>query len=229
MDKDSSEKISHYLTDRIEEIKDGTYIPQYERFVSLPEFSGINRRTFRIARNMWYLQNLNMPFDRFTTRLEKGYVLNLNEGEKILYKFYGKLSHVLREMKPSGQFKSNSNPFWVAMSYAKIIITNNRIIAQGENEVKGDSISTGSIILDLIVVPLSEISREKYLDKIRDEYPRDGYEFPIKNIGKLRKLRKGIRFEVKGGNFPGIVSIAPREKFQVKLVFEFLSKFNKIE
>jgi len=146
--------------------------------------------------------------------------LNLNEGEKILYKFYGKLSHVLREMKPSGQFKSNSNPFWVAMSYAKIIITNNRIIAQGGTEVKE---------FDLIVVPFSGISREKYLDKIRTEYPRDGYEFPIKNIGKLRKLRKGIRFEVKGGNFPGIVSIAPREKFQVKLVFEFLSKFNKIE
>ena len=149
--------------------------------------------------------------------------LELNEGEQILYECYGKLSHVIREMKPSGRFKTTfwRNPVQVTMSSGKIIITNNRIIAQGGTEVKE---------FDLIVVPLSGISREKYLDKIRTEYPRDGYEFPIKNIGKLRKLRKGyIRFEVKGGNFPGIVSIAPREKFQVKLVFEFLSKFNKIE
>lgn len=226
MDKDSSEKISHYLTDRIEEIKDGTYIPHYERFVSLPEFSGINRRTFRIARNMWYLQNLNMPFDRFTTRLEKGYVLNLNEGEKILYKFYGKVRHIIREIKPSGRFKSTflgPNPVQVTMSIGKIIITNNRIILQGGTEVKGGSHATGSI-LDLIVVPLLGHSKR---NKIRTELPRDGYEIPIKNIGKLRKSSKEVSFEVKNGNFPGIVAIRPRELFQVKLVFEFLSGFIK--
>jgi len=232
LDKDSSEKISHYLTDRIEEIKDGTYIPHYERFVSLPEFSGINRRTFRIARNMWYLQNLNMPFDRFTTRLEKGYVLNLNEGEKILYKFYGKLSHIIREMKPSGRFKSTvwngKNPVVITMSSGKFFITNNRIIAQGGTEVKGGGYST-AMILDLIVVPLLENSRQRYLNKIRKELPRDGYEIPIKNIGKLSKFRRVVNFEVKSGNFPGLVVIKPRERFQVKLVFEFLSKFNKIE
>ena len=84
--------------------------------------------------------------------------LNLNEGEQVLYECYGKLRYFIREMKPSGRFKSTfwRTPVQVSMSSGKIIITNNRIIAQGENEVKGDSISTGSIILDLIVVPLSE-------------------------------------------------------------------------
>ena len=153
--------------------------------------------------------------------------LNLNEGEKILYKFYGKVRHVIREMKPSGRFKSTilgPDPVQVTMSSGKIIITNNKIIAQGGTEVKGGSHSTASI-LDLIVVPLSGNSRR---NKIRTELPRDGYEIPIKNIGKLRK-GKDVSFEVKSGNFPGIVSITPRETFQVNLVFEFLSKFNKIE
>ena len=152
--------------------------------------------------------------------------LNLNEGEKILYKFYGKLRHIIREMKPSGRFKSTilgPDPIQIIMSIGKIIITNNRIIAQGGIEVKGGSHSTVSI-LDLIVVPLSGNSRR---DKIRTELSRDGYEIPIQNISKLRVTRKEVGFEVKNGNFPGIVGIRPRELFQVKLVFEFLSKFIK--
>jgi len=71
LDKSLGEKIKNYFSGRIEEIKDGTYIPQYERFVSLPEFSSINRRTFKITRNEWYLQHFSMPFVRFTARLEK--------------------------------------------------------------------------------------------------------------------------------------------------------------
>ena len=152
--------------------------------------------------------------------------LNLNEGEKILYKFYGKVRHAILEMKPSGRFKSTllgPSPVQVKMSIGKIIITTNRIITQGGNEVKGGSHATSSI-LDLIVIPLSGNSRR---NKIRRELPRDGYEIPIKNIGKLRKSRKEVSFEVKNGNFPGIVAIIPRELFQVKLVFEFLSGFIK--
>jgi len=71
MDKSLGEKIKNYFSDRIEEIQDGTFIPHYERFVNLPEFSGINRRTFKIARNEWYLQHFSMPFVKFTARSEK--------------------------------------------------------------------------------------------------------------------------------------------------------------
>ena len=93
MDEVLSEKIRTYFTDRIEEIKEGTYIPQYERFVNLPEFSGINRRTFKIARNKWYLQHFHITFDTFTTRLEKNkggyisekeYILNLKRERKLM-------------------------------------------------------------------------------------------------------------------------------------------------
>jgi len=123
------------------------------------------------------------------------------------------------------------DPVQVIMSIGKIIITNNRIIAQGGIEVKGGSHSTVSI-LDLIVVPLSGQSRR---NKIRKELPRDGYEIPIKNIGKLRVSRKEVGFEVKNGNFPGIVIIKPRETSKVKLeetvdnICELLSELNRIE
>jgi len=51
-------KIKNHFSDRIEEIKDGTYIPYYHRFKDLPEFRGIERKTFEIARREWYKENL---------------------------------------------------------------------------------------------------------------------------------------------------------------------------
>ncbi|KKM91407.1 hypothetical protein LCGC14_1228840 [marine sediment metagenome] len=65
--------------------------------------------------------------------------LNLNEGEHILYECNGKLQRYLMKMKPSGQPKRSfwRDPVQVLMSYGKIFITNNRIIAQGEIRVKG--------------------------------------------------------------------------------------------
>ena len=62
MDKSLSEKLRNYFSDRIEEIKDGSYVPTYEQIKELPEFSGINRNTFRIARKKWYRTNFRMSF-----------------------------------------------------------------------------------------------------------------------------------------------------------------------
>jgi len=161
--------------------------------------------------------------------------LNLNEGEQVLYECYGKLRYVIREMKPSGRFKSTfwRNPVQVKMSSGKIIITNNRIIAQGGTEVKGGRVGGGSDIITGLLVPL--MSGRSKRNKLRKEFPRDGYEIPLKNVGKLRKIRKNIIFEVKGGDPAGIVIIKPRETSKVKLeetmdnIFELLSEFNEID
>ena len=159
--------------------------------------------------------------------------LNLSEGEHILYECYGKLQHFLLKMKPSGQLKRSfgRDPVQVLMSYGKFFITNNRIIAQGEIRVKGGRAGTYSI-LDLVILPLSGHSKR---GKIRKDLPRDGHEIPINNIGRLRKIRNGITFEVMGGDRPGVVNIKPREMSRVLLkkhknkLFELLSEFNKIE
>ena len=161
--------------------------------------------------------------------------LNLNEGEQVLYECYGKLRYVIREMKPSGRFKSTfwRDPVQVKMSSRKIIITNNRIIAQGGTEVKGGRVGGGADIITGLLVPL--MSGHSKRNQIRKEFPRDGYEIPLKNIGKLRKIRKNIIFEMKGGDPAGIVIIKPRETSKVKLeetmdnIFELLSEFNEID
>jgi len=161
--------------------------------------------------------------------------LELNEGEQILYECYGKLRYVIREMKPSGRFKSTfwRNPVQVKMSSGKILITNNRIIAQGGTEVKGGRVGGGADIITGLLVPL--MSGHSKRNQIRKEFPRDGYEIPLKNVGKLRKIRKNIIFEVKGGDPAGIVIIKPRETSKVKLeetmdnIFELLSEFNEID
>jgi len=161
--------------------------------------------------------------------------LNLNEGEQVLYECYGKLRYVIREMKPSGRFKSTfwRNPVQVKMSSGKILITNNRIIAQGGTEVKGGRVGGGADIITGLLVPL--MSGHSKRNQIRKEFPRDGYEIPLKNVGKLRKIRKNIIFEVKGGDPAGIVIIKPRETSKVKLeetmdnIFELLSEFNEID
>lgn len=65
-------KIMNYFSEKIEEIKQGTYVPTYEQVKMLPEFSGITRNTFRIARKRWYHQNFHMNFNQFSSRLARG-------------------------------------------------------------------------------------------------------------------------------------------------------------
>ncbi|MHA1461208.1 MAG: hypothetical protein ACTSO8_06975 [Promethearchaeota archaeon] len=66
MEKPSSKKIRSYLTDRIEEIKAGTFVLSYDQIRDLPEFSGIKERAFNIARNKWYEDNFHMSFRAFS-------------------------------------------------------------------------------------------------------------------------------------------------------------------
>jgi len=73
LDKASREKIRNYFSDRIEEIKEGTFIPSYDQIKDLPEFSGIKRDAFRIARKKWYKQNLHASFYEFSSRFDKEY------------------------------------------------------------------------------------------------------------------------------------------------------------
>jgi hypothetical protein len=54
LDEALSEKISNYFSEKIEEIKEGTLVPSYDQVKDLPEFSGINRDEFIIARNGIY-------------------------------------------------------------------------------------------------------------------------------------------------------------------------------
>lgn len=159
--------------------------------------------------------------------------LNLNEGEQILYECYGKLEHKILKMKPSGRPKIpfGRAPIQILMSSGKIFITNNRIIAQGEIKVKGGRFWTGGV-LDLVIAPLSGHSKR---DKISTQTPRDRWEIPIKNFGKLSKYRKGIVFVVLEGNNSGTVKIKPYETSKVKLeenihkLFEPLSEFSEVE
>ena len=70
MDKSSIVKLRNYFSDRIEEIKEGSYVPTYEQIKELPKFRGINRETFRIARKRWYKQHFQMTPVKFSSRVE---------------------------------------------------------------------------------------------------------------------------------------------------------------
>ena len=65
-------KIRNYFSERIEEIKQGTYVPTYEQIKGLPEFSGINRETFRVARSGWFRENFHMNVYKFSSRVKSG-------------------------------------------------------------------------------------------------------------------------------------------------------------
>ena len=67
----SIEEIRNYFSNRIEEIKEGSYVPTYEQIKKLPEFSEVNRETFRNARRKWYLYNFSAPFFKFNAQIEK--------------------------------------------------------------------------------------------------------------------------------------------------------------
>ena len=70
MNKSLIVKLRNYFSDRIEEIKDGSYVPTYGQIKELPEFSGIKREAFRIARKEWYSQHFRMSSARFSKRVE---------------------------------------------------------------------------------------------------------------------------------------------------------------
>jgi len=70
MDKSSIAKLRNYFSDRIEEIKEGSYIPTYEKIKELPEFSEVKRETLRIARQKWYSQHFGMSYLKYSKRLE---------------------------------------------------------------------------------------------------------------------------------------------------------------
>ena len=65
------EKIRNYFSDRIEEIEEGSYVPTYEQVKEMPEFSEVNRETFRNARRKWYLYNYGISFFKFNAQFEK--------------------------------------------------------------------------------------------------------------------------------------------------------------
>ena len=64
------EEIMNYFSGRIEEIKEGSYVPTCESVKNLPDFSEISMKTFRIAREQWYSQHINTSFLKYSKRLE---------------------------------------------------------------------------------------------------------------------------------------------------------------
>ena len=89
MDKSLIVKLKNYFSDRIEEIKDGNYIPTYEQIKELPEFNGISWETFRIARKHWYSQHFGMSFRTHSKRLgtiKVKYISNNGYDKKLLRK-----------------------------------------------------------------------------------------------------------------------------------------------
>jgi hypothetical protein len=68
------EKIKNYFSDRIEEIKEGTFVPSWDNFKDLPEFSGTYRDNFIKARNGWYKQIFNTSFKKFSSYLASGQI-----------------------------------------------------------------------------------------------------------------------------------------------------------
>ena len=89
MNKSSIVKLRNYFSDRIKEIKDGSYVPTYEQIKELPEFSGIKRETFRIARKRWYSQHFRMTSIKFSERLE-----NIKAGYISENKFAARLENI---------------------------------------------------------------------------------------------------------------------------------------
>jgi hypothetical protein len=74
LDKALSEKIRNYFTDRIEEIKEGTFVPSWDQFKDLPEFVGTYRSDFINARDEWFKQTFNISLSKFSVEgKEKNY------------------------------------------------------------------------------------------------------------------------------------------------------------
>jgi len=80
-EKSSIMRIGNYFSGRMAEIQEGTYVPSYKQIKELPEFSGINQATFRIARKKWYRKNFQKSSFEFSSRLKSIKAKNLSENE----------------------------------------------------------------------------------------------------------------------------------------------------
>ncbi|NHJ20215.1 MAG: hypothetical protein EAX91_04665 [Candidatus Lokiarchaeota archaeon] len=72
-------KIKNYLSNRIDEIKEGSYVPSYKQIKALPEFKGVSEETFNVARKEWYLRHFGMRAKKFTAHLKLIKEGNLSE------------------------------------------------------------------------------------------------------------------------------------------------------
>ncbi len=63
-------KIFNYLSQKIDEIREGTYIPMYQDFINIPKFKNLNEKTFRHARYQWYKKHFNKSFNKYSLQFE---------------------------------------------------------------------------------------------------------------------------------------------------------------
>jgi hypothetical protein len=72
LDESSIITITNYLSGRKIEIQEGTYNPSFDQIKELPELKGVKQKTFNIARNKWYKQNLNLSYGQADTNKLRG-------------------------------------------------------------------------------------------------------------------------------------------------------------
>jgi hypothetical protein len=63
-------EIMTYFSNRLEEIKAGSYVPTYDTFKVLPEFNEISAKSFKTAREQFYSQYFHTTFLNYSKRLE---------------------------------------------------------------------------------------------------------------------------------------------------------------
>ncbi|MFW9939778.1 MAG: hypothetical protein ACFFFT_01965 [Candidatus Thorarchaeota archaeon] len=59
-------KIFDYLDKKKKEIIGGSFFPTYSEIKVLAQFQGLNKKTFRHARSLWYRENFNKTFKEFS-------------------------------------------------------------------------------------------------------------------------------------------------------------------
>lgn len=65
-------QIKNYFSDRIEEIKKGTFVPSWDQIKDLPEFKGTYRSDLINAQDSWYKETFVMSFKDFYMYLASG-------------------------------------------------------------------------------------------------------------------------------------------------------------
>ncbi|MFX0057128.1 MAG: hypothetical protein ACFE85_01835 [Candidatus Hodarchaeota archaeon] len=165
---------------------------------------------------------------------------SLYDGEKILFECDADISMVDSKSKAIVRV-----PVIISIDYGHLIITNNRIIAQGQLEVGGGRLGgVGGPSIDGFIYYLSGKSRRKTSMKgmmdasTTQDLPCYGYEFPIKPfkglikpiIARLRKKyeekpKKSVGYFVKVGEstFNVVIKRYKKEEYLDKL-YEILSK-----
>ena len=85
MDRIKLARVKNYFSDRIEEIKKGTYVPTYKQIKTLPEFEWVSEETFKVARKEWFLQHFGMRAKKFAAHLKAIKESNLSELDRNNY------------------------------------------------------------------------------------------------------------------------------------------------